>query len=470
MGKKVLLIQPHSDDVLFSASKYLFEASNCEKIAMFTVEGGDPKRVAEDKALCDLFGIKEYFNSSVEFIDESYYFYYKELKFKNFTIEQSEVCLLKCFGKDFLNDLSDDIRNKVKKYKKKGYEIVVCLGIGHPMHWFVMDCIKDMADTYYRDFPHSYKRKAKGQLENFVFDKVLSEEHFDEKQHEIKFESARQIYKTQRGLLFFEKGYIDKKIAEQYYKKFKLNYKIAIPSYQRPELIKTKTLQLLESYKIDKNKITIFVANKDEEKLYKKSLNNKYKIVVGVPTLNGQRSFITKYYPKGTYLMQFDDDLTDCLIKIDDKNLVPIKDLEKEFIIKGFKICEKLNSNFFGYYAVPNPFFMKKRIRIKLSYICGGAFGEILTHDKFLETETNHGEDYERSIRYYIKNKKVVRFDYIYFKTKGFIGNGGLQTIRTKKYIYESIRKIATMFPRYCDMYIRKTTGNAELRLRDKML
>tara|TARA_Y100000401_G_scaffold116906_1_gene123916 strand:+ start:6713 stop:7462 length:750 start_codon:yes stop_codon:yes gene_type:complete len=247
-----------------------------------------------------------------------------------------------------------------------------------------------------------------------------------------------------------------------------MDYKIAIPSYKRSDIIKDKTLKLLNDYGIDKNRITIFVANKDEEKLYKKSLYNKYKIVVGVPTLNAQRSFITKYYPKGTRLMQFDDDLTDCLIKLDDKNLVPIKDLEKEFIEKGFKICEKLKSNFFGYYAVPNPFFMKKRIQTKLCYVCGGAFGEILTHDKFIDTETNHGEDYERSIRYYIKNKKVVRFDYIYFKTKGYVGEGGLQTIRNKKYIFNSISRIANMFPQYCDMYVRKTTGNAELRLRDK--
>ena len=40
--------------------------------------------------------------------------------------------------------------------------------------------------------------------------------------------------------------------------------------------------------------------------------------------------------------------------------------------------------------------------------------------------------------------------------------------IRNKKYIFNSISRIANMFPQYCDMYVRKTTGNAELRLRDK--
>ena len=47
---------------------------------------------------------------------------------------------------------------------------------------------------------------------------------------------------------------------------------------------------------------------------------------------------------------------------------------------------------------------------------------------------------------------------------------GGLQTIRTKKYIFDSINKIYSMFPDYCTMYVRKSSGNAELRLRDKNL
>ena len=246
-----------------------------------------------------------------------------------------------------------------------------------------------------------------------------------------------------------------------------MDYQIAIPSYKRPETIKNKTLKLLMDHNIDKNKITIFVADNDEEKIYKQSLGNEYKIVVGVHTLNKQRCFITNYYNKGTYLMQFDDDLTECLYRIDDKTLGKINDLENDFIIKGFNYCKQMDCNFFGYYAVANAYFMVDRIYTKLCYIPGGAFGEIITHDSFLCTETNHGEDYERSIRYYIKDKKLVRFDYITFKTKGYVGKGGLQEIRTNQYVHDSIKKINDMFPEYCKMYIRKTTGNAELRLKD---
>ena len=67
----------------------------------------------------------------------------------------------------------------------------------------------------------------------------------------------------------------------------------------------------------------------------------------------------------------------------------------------------------------------------------------------------------------YIKNKSLVRFDYITFKSKYYKENGGLQTIRTPEYVYNSIYQIQSMFPQYCKMYIRQSTGNAELRLKD---
>jgi len=246
-----------------------------------------------------------------------------------------------------------------------------------------------------------------------------------------------------------------------------MDYKIAIPSYKRPDIIKKKTLSLLKKYNIDNNKITIFVADEDEKKIYKQSLKNEYKIIVGVHTIGEQRNFIERYYQEGNKVMMFDDDLDGVYIKNDNK-LELIKDLEKEFIIKGFKECIKNKANLFGLYAAANAYFMKYRIYKKLCYIPGGVFGVIINHDSFLNRVTNHGEDYEYSIRQYIKNRILIRFDYITIKSKFFKEKGGLQTIRTKKYIFNSIHKIYNLFPEFCTMYIRKSSGNAELRLKDR--
>lgn len=251
-----------------------------------------------------------------------------------------------------------------------------------------------------------------------------------------------------------------------------MQYEIAIPSYKRPETIKKKTLRVLESYNIDPSRITVFVADQDEYKLYLDSLSkdpyaNKCKIIVGVHTIGAQRNYIEKWYPEGTKLVMFDDDVEEVQKKISEQKLGRLEDLENDFIIKGFEECEKVGAKTFGIYAASNAYFMKERVYTKLCYVIASMFGVIVDHDPFLERVTNHGEDYEYSIRQYVKNGAVVRFDYLTVKSNYYKEDGGLQTIRTKEYVYESIKKIAELFPDLCTMYIRESTGNAELRLKD---
>lgn len=248
-----------------------------------------------------------------------------------------------------------------------------------------------------------------------------------------------------------------------------MDYKIAIPSYKRYETIKKKTLNVLEQYNIAPELITIFVADEQEHDLYQKSLKDTpYKnIVVGVPTIGAQRNFIERWYPEGTRLMMFDDDIEEVQKKISEQKLGRVEDLENEIIIPGFKECEKVGAKTFGIYAAANAYFMKERIYTNLCYIIASMFGVIVEHHDDLLRVTNHGEDYEYSIRQYLRNGAVVRFDNYTVKSNYYKEDGGLQTIRTKEYVYESIKKIADMFPDMCTMYIRKTTGHAELRLRD---
>ena len=248
-----------------------------------------------------------------------------------------------------------------------------------------------------------------------------------------------------------------------------IDYQIAIPSYKRYETIKEKTLQLLSSHNINPDRVTIFVADEDEAVLYEKALNgNKYanNIVVGVPTIGQQRNFIERYYPEGTNLMMFDDDIVQVQKKQGDK-LIPINDLEKEIIFNGFANCHKHGSKIFGIYAASNAFFMKERVYTNLCYIIASMFGLIVEHDDYLKRITNHGEDYEYSLRHYVKNGVLCRLDNYTVKSNYYGEEGGLQEIRTKKYVENSIMKIYMNFPQLCTMYTRKTTGFAELRFHD---
>jgi hypothetical protein len=78
------------------------------------------------------------------------------------------------------------------------------------------------------------------------------------------------------------------------------NYIIAIPSYNRAELLNKKTLFVLNKYQIPKEKIYIFVANNDEKEIYTKILNPTLygHLIIGEKGLKNQRNFIVSYFTK----------------------------------------------------------------------------------------------------------------------------------------------------------------------------
>ena len=113
----------------------------------------------------------------------------------------------------------------------------------------------------------------------------------------------KDTHKTKKNITKKKKGAL--------YKINLNNYIIAIPSYKRHDSISNKTLKVLEEQNIDTKRIYIFVANKEEAKLYKNSLDKKYhpRIIVGKPHISNQRNFISSYFSEGTCIAQFDDDV-----------------------------------------------------------------------------------------------------------------------------------------------------------------
>jgi len=88
-------------------------------------------------------------------------------------------------------------------------------------------------------------------------------------------------------------------------------YVIAIPSYNRADLLNKKTLKVLGEYNIPRNRIFIFVANKEEEFIYKEKLNKELygHLIVGEKGLKNQRNFISRYFPIGQEILNLDDDI-----------------------------------------------------------------------------------------------------------------------------------------------------------------
>ena len=125
-------------------------------------------------------------------------------------------------------------------------------------------------------------------------------------------------------------------------------FKVAIPSYDRENVIGRKTLKMLNENNIKKSSITIFVANKEQKTKYENVLGDEYKIVVGVKGIKNIRNFITNYYPNGELVLCIDDDITGIYegepTGKSSKRVYNLKSLS----YRGFSICKKMGYALWG--------------------------------------------------------------------------------------------------------------------------
>ena len=261
------------------------------------------------------------------------------------------------------------------------------------------------------------------------------------------------------------------------------NYVVAIPSYKRPETLRDKSLKVLQKYKISPSKIYIFVADNEQKKIYEDTLpkNSFHKLIVGEPGIKNIRNFMPKYFPQGQYIFYMDDDIykvydTYSTNNTLDKTTFKHKELKsiKDLINQGFKLCEKSKITNWGVYPVQNPYFMKAKsndikdyVTTKLCYIIGFMTGVINDQESEIRT-IDDKEDYERSIKYYLKDGGLLRFNNITCYTKCYKEPGGMQVERTKKRIHDSAVYLTKVYPNLCTLNTSKKSGFTEIRLRDK--
>lgn len=247
-----------------------------------------------------------------------------------------------------------------------------------------------------------------------------------------------------------------------------VSYEVAIPSYKRHTQIVSKTLKTLERQGVPANKITVFVANDDEKALYQTTiLDGSVKdIVVGVVGLVAQRNFISSYYPSDTNIVSIDDDVervyraTGSTQK--DKQEINLP----EFFDNAFNKMEEEKTTIWGVYAVDNPFFMinSQETTTSLKYLVGCLYG---SKNPFIPL-ASHGcmEDKERTLRYYKKEGKTLRFNHIGIKTKYF-GSGGLESDNRKKQHDIDADALVAEFPTLTTKITRKN-GYPDIRFKNE--
>ena len=224
--------------------------------------------------------------------------------------------------------------------------------------------------------------------------------------------------------------------------------KVAVPSYNRVEIFKTKTFKTLLNNGIHIDDIYLFVANEEQFELYQSELPQELKIVVGEKGMCNIRNFMTEWFDEGEVIVYMDDDIE----KIVTKN-------DKTFVEALTQCCEFLKTskgNLIGLPPTFNPFFNKDSGFKQGLYSVVGCF-YIMRNDKTIKVNNVDVEDHQRTLLCYQKNKIVYRYCDIMVKTKPF-ASGGVNDADGRNYesYYKAVGKLYFQFPNFINIATKK--------------
>lgn len=273
------------------------------------------------------------------------------------------------------------------------------------------------------------------------------------------------------------------------------NFTIVIPSYSRADIVASKTLRVCAAAAMPLSRIFLFVVE-SEFCSYKAAVSNAgfsdINIVVGPLGLHNMRNFITDYFDEGAPLLHMDDDIDAFLqLSINEAVIDTKKAARYQLQLQSFgKLIETFNAAFetckrdgirlFGIYPVANGYFMKDlpARTYDLRFCVGVCWGVLNT--KAVRISIEEKEDFERTLLFYEKNRKILRLNDITVKTKYYKTKGGMQArsaadggaedsegprdrITASKV---SCNYLLDKFPEYTRLYTSKKSGIYEVRLR----
>ena len=238
------------------------------------------------------------------------------------------------------------------------------------------------------------------------------------------------------------------------------DYVVAVPSYNRLATFTNKTLAFLKRHNIPMEKIYLFVANEAEAIVYKDTVPN---IVVAEIGLVNARNFIFRHFPVGKWIVSFDDDVEDIYQLTQDNILISITDLH-EFIMKRFIVTCYYKARLWGVYPVANFYFMNHKTTTDLKFIVGSFWG-CVNPGADIQIEFGQGckEDYQRCILFYLKDKKIIRFNNYAVKSATYKTPGGLNTPDRLRNEQEVVKQILDKWGHLVRLNTRRKSPFPEL-------
>ncbi len=246
-----------------------------------------------------------------------------------------------------------------------------------------------------------------------------------------------------------------------------MKIQIAIPTYNRPELIQKATLAYLDRSGYPPEQVDIWISGESQVHLYA-DLPAKWKarFRVGVKGLAENRLAAERSYAEGTNLFWLNDDIFQIdELTADGKKLVEVP--LQRVVQDGFGVCASIKAYLWGIYAVRNAFYMAEKVHTDLRYVVGCAYGVVLRHDDRLQPVFGDAkEDYERALRFYQLDGRIVRFDRYCPKT---IYYNSPEIFPNVEHIEKNIANLERQWPTWVKRNTTKKGPYPEINIKDPM-
>ena len=200
-------------------------------------------------------------------------------------------------------------------------------------------------------------------------------------------------------------------------RKIQFPYEIAIPCFQDPGIVVSKTLVLCRAYGIPSTKITIFVESKEREQQFKLILPRKTygRIVVANPGIAATYTYIFQFYPPGTQVVCMYED---CLwfLEYDSESPTKGRPLRSLLLVirQGFEACIKAKTIFWGIYPIADAqYFKKQSIQTSLCYTSPAIWGLQIPFHPLPSIHSNIVHHYERILNIYSEYQLIIRLNHV---------------------------------------------------------
>jgi hypothetical protein len=243
------------------------------------------------------------------------------------------------------------------------------------------------------------------------------------------------------------------------------DFQVAVPIHDRREMTERAVLAYLDRSGIAAERVTLFVAPGMAH--HYAGLPGRWQARVVHSELgltNSRRWAEWNHYPEGTPLVWLNDDVFSLHRRVDAKRTdeVPLGEVAE----RGFGLCEKAGAFHWGVYAVLNPFYMKDAVRFDLRHLVGCSYGVITRREKRLYPQFGDSkEDYERCLRFYERDGRLVRMDG--YAPDTIYYNPGSALYPTAERIEAAVRNIEDRWPAWVRRNPRRKGKYPEITIQD---